>query len=466
MTYRIPATRQVDATWTPPPRRVLVADRLFTGEEPAYRGSGSGGGSGSGSGVGGGSRRQAVAIADGVIAWVGDAAELPASFAGWDRSDHAGAAILPGLVETHAHLGAYVWAAQIDVPDPSQHSDAWEVLSAAKIARQLASLGVTTVQSLGARSYADVVLREAIKAGLIAGPRIVASGPPVTLTGGHDWNDGVEVDSIRDILRAVREHHKAGADVIKVMATGGFMSHSTAPWNAQFTVAELTALADDAHRLGKRVAAHAHGTEGIRRAAEAGFDFIAHGSFVAADGSTRFDPAVADLIAARGIFVDHCAVPSYPAVADEPAAARAFDLYQRGVLVVVGHDIGAVHPASAYTFGLRQLEAVGLPRAEVLIAATSRGAAAVGLAGVTGVLAPGYAADLIVVEGDPLADLRALERLTEVVIGGRTFLREAVAPFDPATRFGRPEGLPLPDDVRAAHLDHLRRAAAHPLPLG
>ncbi|MDR2374686.1 MAG: amidohydrolase family protein [Bifidobacteriaceae bacterium] len=456
MAQPIKSTRQVDATGRLAPRRVLVADRVFTGAEPGH--------------LAGGRRRGAVAIEAGVIAWAGAADDLPAAHAAWPVHDHGAATILPGLVETHAHLGSYARAVTPDVPDPDVHTLAWEALSSVKIARQLASLGVTAVQSLGAASYADVALREAVQAGLVAGPRIVASGPPVTLTAGHDWVDGSEIDSIPDILHAVREHHKAGADVIKVMATGGFMSHSTAPWNAQFTLAELRALSDDAHRLGKRVAAHAHGTEGIRRAAEAGFDFIAHGSFVGPDGLTRFEPEVADLIAEKGIFVDHCAVPTFPAVPGEPAAARAYDLYRRGVKVVVGHDIGAVHPASAYTFGLRQLEAIGLPRGEVLIAATSRGAAAIGLAGTAGVLAPGYAADLIVAAGDPLADLRALDNLVEVVIGGETFDRERVPPFDPDRLAAEAEarraaegGAATPDDVRQARVQRALRASAHPL---
>ncbi|MDR2381282.1 MAG: amidohydrolase family protein [Bifidobacteriaceae bacterium] len=275
------------------------------------------------------------------------------------------------------------------------------------------------------------------------------------------------MDSVAAIRRQVRDHHKAGTDGIKVMATGGFMSHATAPWNAQFTTEELRVLIDDAHRLGKHVAAHAHGTEGIRRLVDAGIDYITHVTFVGPDGLTQFDPELADQIAEKGIFVDGCAPGSYPPVPNETFTPRAADLYRHGARIVTGHDIGAVCPPSAYTFGLKQLEASGLPRAEVLIAATSRGAGAVGLAGVTGVLAAGYAADLLVVNGDPLASLDALDDVVEVVIEGRTFEREWLPRFDPAVRFSPPSaevGLLARRDPRAALMERRQRAAAHPYP--
>ncbi|MDR2564935.1 MAG: amidohydrolase family protein [Bifidobacteriaceae bacterium] len=438
--------RAVDATAPPAPDRVLTADRLFTGAATAHIQSG------------------AVALTGGKVAWAGAASELPADYATWPRTDHGAATILPGLIETHAHLGSYSWAIQPQVADPALHATAWEVLSSVKIARQLASLGVTTVQSLGTRDYVDVALREAIRAGLVSGPRVVAAGPAISYSGGHGASAGW-ADSVTEILRQVRAHHQAGADAIKVMATGGFMSHATAPWNAQFTVPELRALVDDAHRLGKHVAAHAHGTEGIRRSVEAGIDYITHVTFVGKDGVTDFDPALADQIAERGIYVDGCAPPSYPPVPGETRTPRALQLYQHGAKLVTGHDIGAVYPASAYTSGLKQLEASGLPRAEVLIAATSRSAGAVGLAGVTGVLAPGYAADLIVVQGDPLADLGALDHVLEVVIEGRAFEREWVEPFQPEDSPESRSNAPgLPGDPRAALAERRRRAAAHPFP--
>lgn len=385
-----------------PPRRVIAASHLLTGEP------------------GRSFDDHAVAIDGTNIVWVGPVKEVPEPYAAWPIEDYPGSTIAPGLVETHAHFGARPGSAP-NVSYPELHEKAWDALHSLSWARQIASVGVTTAQSLGATNYTDVALREAIAQGLVQGPRIVAAGPMITTTGGHGWREGGEVDSLDDIRHAVREHHKAGVDVIKAAATGGFFTPGTAQWKAQFTVEELTVLVNEAHRLGHRVAVHAHGTQGIRRAVEAGVDYIAHGTFIDDDGVTRFDPELADRIADKGIYVDVAAPPSYPPVPGETIAPRAHDLYSHGVKIVAGHDIGAVIPPEGYLYGLHQLEEAGIPRAEILIAASSRAAAAIGLAGITGVLAPGYEADLLVLDGNPLDDLAALDRKQLIVTRGSDF---------------------------------------------
>lgn len=417
-------------------------------------------------GVGGLIDEGAVVIDGAEIVWVGSRAQLPEEYAEWTLQDHPGATLTPGLVETHAHLGGFAYQFDPDVPDPGVHDASWHAFSQLAVARQLASLGVTSIQSLGARHFTDVALREAIESNLVEGPRIVASGAQLTTSGGHSWSTGGEVDSTTEIKKKIREHHKAGVDVIKVMATGGFGTFGSAPWNAQFTTEELRVLVQEAHRLGKRTAAHAHGTQGIRRAAEAGIDYIAHATFISDDGTTQFDPELADLIAEKGIFVDPCSPPTYPAVEGETITPRAKELYEHGVKIVIGHDIGAVLPASGYVYGLEQLVASGLPVEEVLIAATSRGAEAIGFAGEVGVLEPGYQADILVVDGDPTQNIGDLRSLEEVIIRGRTFHRDYVPSFDPAHRFdGKPFDL-RPQvgglEARTLWVEKQRRAQAHP----
>ncbi|MCI1932778.1 MAG: amidohydrolase family protein [Ancrocorticia sp.] len=354
------------------------------------------------------------------ILWVGRVAELPQEYAALPRRDFPGATIQPGFVETHAHLGTRPGEGP-HVPDPTRHVQGWNALHSVAVLRQLASTGITSAQSLGSRFYTDVAVREAVEQGYLDGPRIVAAGPMITTTGGHDWVDGGEVDSLDDIRHAVRDHHKAGVDVIKMAVTGGFFTPGTAQWKAQFTVDEIRTLVEEAHRLGKRVAVHAHGTQGIERAVEAGVDYIAHATFISDDGTTQFVPQLADRIAEAGIYVDVAAPPSFPRVPGETIAPRARELYERGVRIVTGHDIGAVIPAYGYIFGLKELERAGIPRAEILIAATSRAAAAIGLAGVTGVLEPQYAADFLVVQGNPLENLDALDTRLLTVIRGKEF---------------------------------------------
>ena len=361
-----------------------------------------------------------VVFAEGVILWVGPTAELPAEYGYVSPETFPAASILPGLVETHAHLGARPGQGP-RVPDAVRHAQGWNALHSVHVLRQLGSIGITSAQSLGAKFYTDVAIREAVAQGLIDGPRIVAAGPMVTTTAGHDWADGAEVDSLDDIRHAVREHHKAGADTVKMAVTGGFFTPGSAQWKAQFSLGEIRTLVEEAHRLGKLVAVHAHGTEGIERAVAAGVDYIAHGTFISNDGTTRFEPALADAIAEAGIYVDVAAPPSFPPVPGETIAPRALELYQHGVRIVTGHDIGAVIPAYGYLYGLKQLEEAGIPRGEILIAATSRAAAAIGLAGITGVLEADYEADFLVVEGNPLDSLDALDHRHLIVTRGKNF---------------------------------------------
>lgn len=370
----------------------------------------------------------AVAIRGTSIAWVGQRGELPEEFQAVPLAEYPGGTILPGLVETHAHLGSRPGSGP-RVPDVARHDQSWNALHSVHVLRQLGSIGITSAQSLGSRFYTDVAVREAVAQGLIDGPRIVAAGPMITTTAGHDWKDGAEVDSIDDIRHAVREHHKAGADVIKAAVTGGFFTPGTAQWKAQFSVGEIKVLVEEAHRLGKHVAVHAHGTQGIERAVEAGVDYIAHATFISDDGTTQFEPELADRIARAGIYVDVAAPPSYPLVPGETIAPRAYELYSHGVRIVTGHDIGAVIPAHAYLFGLQQLEEAGIPRDEILLAATSRAAAAIGLAGITGVIAPEYAADLLVVTGNPLEDLHALDHRELILMRGKQFVPEPLPEF-------------------------------------
>ena len=318
------------------------------------------------------------------------------------RLDLPGTTLMPGLIETHDHLPTS--GTDIEYPDYGPHEIARLTLNAARAARELLSEGVTGVQSLGARHYVDVALRDAVDAGDLRGPRIVASGPQITTTGGHAHHAGGAADSPDEIRRQVRLHHLMGADTIKVMATGGFMTGGSAPWFAQFTTEELQILVDEAHRLGKWTAAHAHGTQGIERAVRAGVDYIAHASFVSATGRSEFDPRLAEEMARVGVYVDCTVTAHLPALIarDTSFAPPVRLLWEHGVRIVAGHDAGIpASPQRAYVGGLKALEAVGLPRTEVLLAATSRATAAIGRAGVTGVLAPGFEADLIAVTGDP-----------------------------------------------------------------
>lgn len=367
----------------------------------------------------------ALVVDEGTVAWVGPRAQLPGEYGSSAEIASPDSTILPGLVDVHVHLGFDGGPAPVD--RMMRESDSDQLVLMLRNARQLLSAGVTTARDLGARNYLDVVVRDAIRRGDARGPRLVTSGAPLTPTGGHCWFMGGETDTADELRKRVRQHHARGVENIKIMATGGFMTAGSAPWFAQFSEDELVAAVTDAHRLGKKVTTHAHGVEGIRRAVNAGVDSIAHCSFVLEDGSFGFDAELADSIAERGIYVDMTINAMALRMAEGPFGDRLrsimAELRARGVLIVVGTDAGIDYsPHHSYAGALEAMELFGMPTEEVLTAATTRAADALGLGGTIGRLEPGMAADFLAVEADPEQDLRTLRHPSLIVAGGEEFV--------------------------------------------
>lgn len=371
-----------------------------------------------------------VAVDRASIEWVGTAAEARARATPADELiDLGDATLLPGVIDSHVHLGFD------GGPDPvsrmKAETDSEQLVLMLRSARELLSVGVTTARDLGARSFLDVTVREAIKAGEARGPRLVVANRPITLTGGHCWFMGGECDDLDGVRKMVRLHHKMGADCIKVMSTGGFMTAGSAPWHAQFSAAELAAAVDEAHRLGKKVAAHGHGSEGIARAVAAGVDTIEHCSFAREGGEAAFEPEIADAIAEAGIAV--CPTINLNAIRRGPEATERFSrrlggLRERGVRIIAGADAGINNaPHREYIAGLQAMAALGMPDREVLLAATVHAAAALGVDGVTGSIEVGKDADLIAVRGDPAANIGALHALELVLARGVAYEPEFAA---------------------------------------
>ncbi|GAA4772716.1 amidohydrolase family protein [Actinomycetospora chlora] len=372
----------------------------------------------------------AVLVDGPTIAAVGPPDALAAARPDAERVDLAGATLVPGLVNVHVHLA---FEPERDPVTPPPERPTPDLAAAvARNALRLLDEGVTTARDLGDR---DGVVA-AWRASGAPGPRVLTSRTPLTSPGGHCWFLGGEVRG--DVRDAVRHRADQGADWIKVMAGGGMLTPSSPrPWESQFDDAALAALLAAAREVGLPVAAHAHGTATMAACARAGVDTIEHGGWLAGPGpspgaapATDPRPEVADAIAASGAVL----VPTrargwrtWPPEADRDGLlARLAWNASRGIRMVVGTDAGAgpgVFDDVVDTLTLYR--AAGFPDAAVLAMATTEAAAVLGLADRIGRLAPGYAADVLAVDGDPTRDVEALRRLRLVVAAGRAHLPRA-----------------------------------------
>ena len=347
--------------------------------------------------------------------------------------------VLPGLIDAHTHLTF----------DPKFGYDRLaislprEALIGAKNARVTLLAGFTTVRNVGADGFSDVALRDAIYAGEVPGPRIDASGPALGITGGHcddnllpyEWH-ATEVgvaDGVENVQHKVREIIKYGADVIKICATGGVLSLGDNPQASQYTQEELRAIVADAHRLGRKVAAHAHGAEGIRWAAEAGVDSIEHGSYIddaAIAAMKQHGTYLVPTLYLSDWFLENAAKTGVPpqmlAKAQEvmPAARKnVAHAFASGVKVGFGTD-AAVYPHGLNAHEFAVMVKLGLTPLQSIQAATVNDADLLGWSDKVGVIEPNHYADIIAVDGDPLQEVTMLERVKFVMKGGVVYKSE------------------------------------------
>ena len=376
----------------------------------------------------------------GSITAVGRQADLGSAADDAQRVDFPGSTVLPGLINAHVHL---VFSASLDpVADllAEQRSGTAALTIRAMTSLQLsARAGVTTVRDLGGPNEVIFGVRDAVDDGRVAAPRVIASGEPITITGGHCHWFSHECDTSDEIRRAVRRQVSDGANLVKIFATGGNMTPRTNPFAPQYTQEQLQACVEEATRLGVQVAAHAHAPEGIRRAANVGVSTIEHCFFETADG-VEYNPETGETMARDKVAF----VPTMGAnllrmrenaalVPDRPVVKRLLarfellqgalrDLHAAGAPLVFGNDAGIpqrVHHGFAADVGaLTHPDTLGISPLAALEAVTSASAAHLGL-GDCGVLEVGRRADVLAVDGNPLTDIADLERTRFVLAGGR-----------------------------------------------
>ncbi|MCP3138283.1 metal-dependent hydrolase family protein [Pyxidicoccus xibeiensis] len=379
-----------------------------------------------------------VVVAEGKVVGVGPKAPVPQGAKVVELGD---ATLLPGFMDAHTHLTVEPgpdW--RKDVIDSFQRTIPEQTLDTLPWARTTLMAGFTTVRNLGAEDFIDVGLRNSIARGNVVGPRILSSGSSLSSTGGHcdfgnSWRKGLMARDASpgvadgpDALRArVRETLKYGADLIKVCATGGVMSFNAEPDAPQLTQAELDAVVDEAHARKRKVAAHAHGAEGAKRAIRAGVDSVEHG--------TLLDDEALELMKRKGTWyvptafafhgvqelADKGNLPPDTVVKLRAVNQRREQVLRKAIAMKVriafGTDAGVfVHGRNAEEFAL--LVAAGMSPAEALRAATVNAAELLGVSDRLGTLEPGKLADVVAVSGNPLQDIRATQKVFFVMKEG------------------------------------------------
>ena len=380
---------------------------------------------------------QAIVSEAGKIVSVGPAADVK-TFPTDQLIELPQATVLPGLIDAHTHLDE----------GPENHgypglgvSVPRHALIGARNARATLEAGFTTIRNVGADGFSDVALRDAINAGDIPGPRMLVSGPALSITGGHCDNnllpfeyhatgDGV-ADGIAAVQHKVRENIKYGADLIKVCATGGVLSQGDDPQASQYTLEEMKAIVADAHRLGRKVAAHAHGSQGILWASEAGVDSVEHGSYINDEAIAEMKKNGTYLVPTLYLedwMLEKGSLPPFyhQKMVDVSAVAKGNikRAMQAGVKIALGTD------AAVYPHGLNAHELdvyvnqLGMAPLTALQTATINAADLMGLTAKTGTLEPGKWADMIAVEKNPIDDVRVLQDVKFVMKGGVVYKNE------------------------------------------
>lgn len=339
--------------------------------------------------------------------------------------------LFPGFIDCHVHL-------VMDAgPDPivnlANEASAITTIKSVKNAWKTLAAGVTTVRDMGGKEGIDIALKQAIASGLIKGPRVLASGRPICMTGGHGWPLGREADGPDDVRKAAREQIKVGADQVKFMATGGVLTSSVEPGSSQLTYEELKAGIEEAHKAGKKTATHAMGSQGIMDALRAGIDSIEHGIYLTDEiisfmikNKVFYIPTIAAMYHIGKMGVEG-GIPEWAVKKNDIVSPHHKEsvkkAYQAGVAIAMGTDAGT--PFNYHGKNLMEIPLLvrhGLSPMQALLSATGLASKAIGLEGLIGTIEEGKAADLVLIRQSPLDDIDILnepQAIVKVMKSGR-----------------------------------------------
>ncbi len=366
------------------------------------------------------------------IAWVGSAADLPPEAQAAKQYDVSGKWLMPGLIDAHIHIcynGSESVFALLE-----KHRDEL-VLEAVDICKRTLSHGVTAIRDVGGEQFIEMSLRNAINRGFIEGPRMKLSGRVISMTGGHAHFIAREADGPDEMRKAAREQIKAGADLVKLMATGGTATPGQDIHASQLTVEEISAVTEVAHMMGRKVAAHCHGTGGIRNCMLGGVDTIEHGTYLDEETADMMVENGATLVLTLG--AGNPDLESYPLSPVQQAdAERRKPMIEQGIKQIrgtialarskgiflgIGTDAGG-NPLAPHNFSMaRELELLvnnDLTALEAITIGTRNNAAVLDMEDDIGTVEAGKYADLLLLDADPLVDIRNLREIAAVYKGG------------------------------------------------
>ena len=348
--------------------------------------------------------------------------------------DSSGGTLMPGFIEMHSHIHC---SAESDAyTHITTETNETFLLRGSQAVRSSLSSGVTTMRDLGSRNEVVFPLRQSIEEGIIPGPRLLVAGTPITTTGGHCNTFGTEADSSEQVVRAIRNQFKLGADHIKIMSTGGGFTPGTNVRAPQYDWTTLRDAVKDAERLGLKMAAHCHATEGVRNCVKAGIHNLIHCSWLSENPEELYDydPDVADQIAEKGIYVDptlalshlnklrgRVKTPDSGAMADPERRFEILrDMWHRGVKFVTGMDSGMTNAHFndfAYIPEV-MVNSMGISPMEAITCATKTSSECLGRDNEIGTITPGKSADVLIINGDPSVKIETLHNVDTIVARG------------------------------------------------